>query len=149
MKGNGGKGKLTRNQLLVLDVLQEAQRPLSAYAILDRLRTKGMRAPLQVYRALDVLMARGLVHRLESLNAFIACCAQDCHLPTAPERDGSRERAAIGFAICEKCGCAEEFIDARLNRRLQTCARDRGFLPANSVVEISGLCARCARIERS
>ena len=149
MKKEGEKGQLTRNQLLVHGVLQKARRPLSAYAILDRLRARGIKAPLQVYRALDVLMARGLAHRLESLNAFIACCAQDCHLPAVPERDGSRERAAIGFAICEKCGCAEEFLDVRLNRRLQTCARERGFLPAHSVVEISGLCARCARDARS
>ncbi|HSM41507.1 MAG TPA: transcriptional repressor, partial [Afifellaceae bacterium] len=63
---------------MVFDTLLAADGPLSAYDILDRLRDKGFRAPLQVYRALDKLLALGLVHRLESLNAFIACAHPDC-----------------------------------------------------------------------
>ena len=60
------KPGLTRNQALVLDRLEKAEGPLSAYALLDQLREEGLRAPLQVYRALDGLMQAGHVHRLES-----------------------------------------------------------------------------------
>ncbi|MCS6758506.1 MAG: transcriptional repressor, partial [Candidatus Devosia euplotis] len=58
---------LTRNQGLVLGALAHADTPLSAYQLLDALRADGLRAPLQVYRALDKLVERGLAHRLESL----------------------------------------------------------------------------------
>src|SRR5690606_5865135 len=61
---------LTRNQELVLGALNGSGGRLSAYDILDRVRGKGIRAPLQVYRALDKLVERGLAHRLESLSAF-------------------------------------------------------------------------------
>jgi len=64
---------LTRNQSLVFGALSRAEGPLSAYTILDQLRDDGFRAPLQVYRALDKLVETGMVHRLESLNAFVAC----------------------------------------------------------------------------
>jgi Fur family transcriptional regulator, zinc uptake regulator len=64
---------LTKNQALVLDVLSRAEQPMSAYTILDKLRDNGFRAPLQVYRALEKLLDFGLVHRLESLNSFVAC----------------------------------------------------------------------------
>ena len=65
--------QLTKNQGLVFDVLSHSQGPLSAYTILDKLRDHGFRAPLQVYRALEKLLEFGLVHRLESINAFVAC----------------------------------------------------------------------------
>ncbi|MCC2690339.1 MAG: zur, partial [Rhizobiaceae bacterium] len=63
--------KLTRNQQLVLARLEAASGPVSAYGLLDQLRDDGFRAPLQVYRALEGLIKGGLVHRLESLNAFV------------------------------------------------------------------------------
>ena len=63
---------LTRNQTMVMAALTKSQAPMSAYAILNQLREHGFRAPLQVYRALDKLGELGLVHRLESLNAFVA-----------------------------------------------------------------------------
>ena len=71
-------GALTKNQELVYDALTDAKGPLSAYAILDGLREHGIRAPLQVYRALDKLLEFGLVHRLESLNSFVACSHPEC-----------------------------------------------------------------------
>lgn len=91
---------LTRNQTLVFDVLSKAEGPLSAYTILDQLRDDGFRAPLQVYRALEKLLDYGMVHRLESLNAFVACAHPQCH-----------EHGLIAFAICEQCGQVTEFSD--------------------------------------
>lgn len=124
--------ELTRNQALVIDALTRADAPLSAYTILDQLRDDGFRAPLQVYRALDKLVEFGLVHRLESINAFIACSHPGC--------DGHQ---AIAFMICEKCGKADEISDATLARRLRDLATEAGFALKKSTVELRGLCEDC------
>jgi len=123
---------LTRNQTLVIAILQKADRPLSAYAILELLRDQGFKAPLQVYRALKVLIKKGLAHRLESLNAFVACSDNDCH-----------RAGMIAFAICDKCGQVSEFSDFVLRQRLEGWAQHEGFRATRSVVEIQGKCARC------
>lgn len=124
---------LTRNQSLVLDTLAHADGPLSAYTILDRLRDAGFRAPLQVYRALDKLTGMGLVHRLESLNAFVACAHPHCH-----------GGGMIAFAICEKCGQVDEFSDDIVVERLSGWAGEHGFRPQKTTIEIRGTCASCA-----
>lgn len=123
---------LTRNQALVMAALSRAGAPLGAYAILDRLRDSGFRAPLQVYRALDKLVERGLVHRLESLNAFVACRHPGC--------DG---HAVIAFTICNDCGAVTEIADEPLSERLGAVAREADFLPEGAIVELRGLCRAC------
>ena len=125
---------LTRNQALVYNALVRADEPLSAYAILARLREQGLRAPLQVYRALDRLVSTGIVHRLESLNAFVAC-----HQPDDDEHE------SIAFTICDICGKVTETNDARLARRLRDFAKGADFLPHRSVVELRGICRDCRR----
>ena len=124
---------LTHNQELVLGALAHAEWPLSAYDILDRLRDDGLRAPLQVYRALEKLTERGLAHRLESLNAFVCCADADCH------RTGSS-----AFAICERCGKVEEFAERAIEKRLQDWSKGTGFVPSRMTIELRGLCAGCA-----
>lgn len=126
--------ELTRNQALVSAVLARAEGPLSAYAILDEVRAEGIRAPLQVYRALDALMSAGLVHRLESLNAFVACCRPHRH----------SEDAMIAFAICEGCGKVSEFSDDEVARRLKSWTTAHAFLPSKTTIEIRGHCRACA-----
>lgn len=123
---------LTRNQELVLGTLNHAPAPLSAYDILDRLRAEGLRAPLQIYRALDKLVERGLAHRLESLNAFVACADAHCH-----------RKGLIAFAICEGCGKVDEFADAVIEERVGGWARDTGFKVEQTTMEIRGRCAAC------
>ena len=125
---------LTRNQELVLDTLNHAPAPLSAYDILDRLRSEGLRAPLQVYRALDKLVERGLAHRLESLNAFVACADEHCH-----------RKGLIAFAICEGCGKVDEFADEVIEERLGGWAQKTGFKVERTTMEIRGRCAECAK----
>ena len=124
--------KLTKNQTLVFQALETAEAPLSAYTILDALRGEGLRAPLQVYRALDKLLELGLVHRLESLNAFVACAHPDCHVSSM-----------MAFAICERCGQVSEFADETVEDRLTGWARESGFRPSKTTIEIKGLCAVC------
>lgn len=124
---------LTRNQALVLDTLTSAQGPLSAYAILDALRQDGFRAPLQVYRALEKLVGEGLVHRLESLNAYVAC------------RHGHDEaHETIAFAICDRCGDVRELEDGGLGDELNRLAAEARFSLRACVVEMRGLCGDCA-----
>jgi len=126
---------LTRNQSLVLDILLHEQGPLSAYTILDRLRNKGLKAPLQIYRALDKLTQIGRVHRLESVNAFVACRHFD------EEEHGT---SLVAFAICKKCGTVVEFGDEVIAQRVKTQMSGLEFLAQGTTLEISGLCRNCA-----
>ncbi|HTM76130.1 MAG TPA: Fur family transcriptional regulator [Devosia sp.] len=123
---------LTKNQGLVLGTLTHSGAPLSAYDILDRLREDGLKAPLQVYRALDKLVERGLAHRLESLNAFVACADAHCHCS-----------GLIAFAICDRCGKVDEFADAVIEDRLGDWAAAKGFVVERTTMEIRGKCANC------
>lgn len=123
---------LTKNQSLVMSALSQSGGPLSAYTILDQLRDQGFRAPPQVYRALDKLVEFGLVHRLESLNAFVACRHPDC--------DGHK---TIAFVICEECGQVKEITDSTLTKRLKHLASNTGFALRNSIVELRGICESC------
>jgi Fur family zinc uptake transcriptional regulator len=123
---------LTRNQGLVYDALSGAEGPLSAYAILDDLRDHGIRAPLQVYRALDKLLELGLVHRLESLNSFVACQHPDCDT-----------RATMVFAICSKCSHVSELAGEQLEAELKDMAESDGFHVQAATIELRGICRIC------
>jgi len=125
--------ELTRNQALVLGELESSVAPLSAYTLLDRLRGDGLRAPLQIYRALDKLMEFGLVHRLESLNAFVACC-----------RPEGEAHGTTAFAICGKCGRVSEFASEAIEGLLAKWAAGARFRPDKTTIELRGLCAACA-----
>jgi len=126
------KPRLTKNQTLVMEILKEAKGPLSDYKIVDGLRQDGFRAPLQVYRALDKLLALGLAHRLESLNAFVACRHPDC--------DGHQ---TVAFTICESCGDVTELSDEPLARRLKKVMRETHFALQKTTLELRGICQRC------
>jgi Fur family zinc uptake transcriptional regulator len=124
---------LTRNQRLVLARLATAGRALTAYDILDAVRAEGLRAPVQVYRALEKLRGEGLVHRIESLNAFVACA----HFHP-------RHEDSVAFAICERCGTVSEFPVPAAARALRTRTKRSGFVTERTTVELHGRCAACA-----
>jgi len=124
--------ELTKNQALVFGSLSEAGSPLTAYAILDLLRENGFRAPLQVYRALDKLVEYGMVHRLESLNAFVACSHKDCG-----------EHGTAAFAICENCGEVSEFTPEEAIRQLKNWTGKHGFQLSRMTIELRGKCKTC------
>lgn len=132
---------LTKNQSLVFDVLTRADAPVSAYTILDRLRDHGFRAPLQVYRALDKLTEFGMIHRLESLNAFVACAHRNSECCGGGSGHG---HGTVAFAICDSCGNVSEFHDDKVDYRLGDWAKAKGFKPAKTTIEIRGLCHGCA-----
>lgn len=124
--------ELTKNQTLVFGALSRSEGPLSAYTLLDNLREHGFRAPLQVYRALEKLMEFGLVHRLESRNAFVACAHPHDH-----------SHGLIAFAICDNCGQVDEFSDAVVEKQLKGWAGDNAFKLAKTSIEMHGTCANC------
>ena len=101
---------LNDNDRSVLGALGESPRPLSAYDILDRARSDALKAPVQVYRALQKLEGRGLVHRIEALNAFVACSEHD---EACSQGEHSHPRHRPGFVICRDCGTVREFFSAR------------------------------------
>ena len=128
----------------IMGALSESSRPLSAYDLLDKLRPTGVAAPLTVYRALDKLVASGKVHRIESLNAFVACRSGQHHRADHDhDHDEVAPRSSVGFTICDACGSVEEFVDASLFPRLDQSLVKNGFTPRTTAVEVHGLCAGC------
>lgn len=125
--------KLSNRQRQVLAALTDAGRPQSAYTLLDTLRGEGFRVPLQVYRALRALIDAGLVHKLESINAFVACAHHHPH-----------QSGVAAFTICDGCGQADEFADDVIETRLSAVAASRAFALAHTIIEMRGLCARCS-----
>ena len=129
---------LTKNQQKVLEKLEVATGPLSAYTLLDQLRDEGFRAPLQVYRALESLMKDGFVHRLESLNAFVAC--------SEPHDQSHHKRRMTAFVICDTCGQVTEISDETIGKQLDDWVGSAGFVAKKAVIEFRGNCAKCAAI---
>ncbi|MDE1903401.1 MAG: transcriptional repressor [Alphaproteobacteria bacterium] len=125
--------ELTELRRSVLGLVLEADGPVTAYQLLDRLRKirKGA-VPPTVYRALEFLLEHGLIHRLERLNAFIPC-AETGH------------RHVAQFLICRECGSVAEIEDQAAARALVHAAERKGFRARDTVVEIEGTCAACAR----
>ena len=124
--------RLTPIRRRVLEALLASHQPLGAYELIDRLAVRGARpAPITIYRALDFLREQGLVHRIESRNAFIACVHN--HETGDP----------VVFLICEKCGAVGEAASAAVADTIKSASRAAGFTPKTPVIEISGVCAHC------
>ncbi|MDB5365518.1 MAG: transcriptional repressor [Rhodospirillales bacterium] len=125
--------ELTPNQRMVLDAVTRAGKPIGAYGVIAELTAGGRRVmPPTVYRALDGLTRQKLVHRLESLNAYVVCSGHD-HAHDSL------------FVICEGCGHAEEFSDDESIARLTDHARSLGFEIESRMIELRGRCADCRR----
>ena len=129
------KLRLTPVRRRVLEMLAEAHRALGAYDILERLRDEGQAAhPPVAYRALDFLVEHGFAHKIERLNAFIACD----HPDTAP---GANHRPA--FLICRSCQAVAEAHVPPDDGVLGAQAADLGFQIERAVIEVEGLCPVC------
>lgn len=121
---------LTPLRKRVLELLLEQHGPAKAYDLLPLIAADKSAKPPTVYRALDFLVRMGLAHRIESLNAFVACEVGAC------------ARSTI-FLICEKCGAAEEFDAGHALVDLSEAAKRDGFAIRRTMIEASGLCAQC------
>jgi Fur family transcriptional regulator, zinc uptake regulator len=123
--------RLTPIRRQVLEALLASHKPLGAYEIIERLGHDVRPAPITVYRALDFLRDNGLVHRIESRNAFVAC---------VHEHGGDD---LVVFLICERCGTVGEAPAAGLSEALKASSRAAGFSPKSPLVEIVGICSHC------
>jgi Fur family zinc uptake transcriptional regulator len=129
-----GTSDLNKNETAVYDELVRRGSALTAYELLDSVRPSGIRSPTQVYRALERLAEKHLVHRVESMNAFIACThAHD----DAPNPD------TVGFAICDECGIVTEIDLSALESILYGLADKSGFRTEHSRLELRGKCRNC------
>lgn len=121
----------TKNEERVLKILLQHEKPMTAYEILDVLRGANPKAaPPTVYRALTALVADGEAHRLESLNAFVACRHQSHDAPSI-------------LSICGDCGGVEENVSKGLLEDLSGIVAKNGFSAQRHVIEVHGLCAEC------
>jgi Fur family transcriptional regulator, zinc uptake regulator len=123
--------RLTALRRAVLELVWRGHEPVGAYALLDALKQGHPNAaPPTVYRALEFLAAHGLIHRIESLNAYIGC-------------DHPEQPHAGQFLICAKCSSAAEIDDPSVTRALSKSADGLGFAVTRQTVELSGLCPSC------
>ncbi|MDT0499831.1 MULTISPECIES: transcriptional repressor [unclassified Halomonas] len=115
----------------VLEMIAEASGALKAYDLLDRLAAEHASArPPTVYRALEFLIDQGLVHRIESLNAYVACpCPEHSH--------------GFQLLICRLCGRVEELHLEDVNAQLADCAQQLGFRVERQTIELLGRCDAC------
>ena len=123
--------RLTEQRKTVLQLLSVSDKPLTAYELLDRMRGVVKNpAPPTVYRALDFLLEQGLVHKLESLHAYVGCAHPD-------------HPHASQFLICDDCGEVTEVEDPSVAKSLKSAGKAVGFRTKRPVVELLGTCAQC------
>lgn len=121
---------LTKNEILVWESLNDRNGPLKAYEILDNLKEKGVRAPMTVYRALEGLEAKGLIHKLEGLNSFVMCNHAEPHKLQV-------------FLVCEECPTVNEVDIDGLEAMLAPFAKEAGFSMETARLEVRGRCDVC------
>ena len=123
---------LTKNQQTVLSILENSEEPLKAYTILFDIQKKGIKSPLQVYRALDKLIEIGKVHKIESRNSYVACKHEGCNAKTS-----------TSFLICESCDKVTELTGNNLLNYFSKQAEKNNFQYRKHSLEIYGLCENC------
>ena len=124
--------KLTNNQQTVLSLLEQSKEPLKAYAILFDIQKKGIKSPLQVYRALDKLIEIGKVHKIESKNSYIACNNMNCS-----------SQSSTSFLICKICDKVTELKKNNLSSYFSKLSGFSNFKYTKHNLEIYGACKIC------
>jgi len=125
--------RLTTLRRRVLELVWRSHKPVGAYDLLGELTRGGRRAaPPTVYRALQFLLEQGLIHRIESRNAFIGC--------SHPE-----DRHVVEILLCEQCGRAAELPDEQISTAVRSAAKRLGFEVQRQTIEVTGLCADCRK----
>ena len=125
--------RFTKLRQMVYEEIAATYSSIGAYEILARMADKGTRvAPISIYRAIDALLEAGVIHRLESKNAFFACRRMD-------HRTGRRPI----FLSCERCNAVQEVDSEGIFDTIDRLARGASFQPRVKFVEVSGLCRAC------
>jgi Fur family zinc uptake transcriptional regulator len=123
--------RLTKLRRAVLELVLGSEHPVGAYDLLARLDDRvGAKAPATIYRALDFLLAQRCIHKIESLNAFVAC------VDVGDPHDSQ-------FMICTDCGNAVEMHDAAIARILRRQSAKQGFALSGQIIELRGRCTGC------
>ena len=124
--------RLTPLRKEVLELILNATGPMGAYDLLAKIKSESDRpaAPPTVYRTLDFLLEKGLIHRLISINAYISCCHP-------------REGHQAAFLICTDCKSVTEASAQGLLQQLDALSAADGFTAQHSIIEISGICQQC------
>ena len=115
---------------MVLATLRRVGRPASAYEIQSSLSDEWHAAPSTIYRALERLIAEGRVHRLKSLNAFVACCHNGHHKQSV-------------FVICDDCQSVTEFSEPGIQKLIDALAKQVDFTISRATLELRGACRKC------
>tara|TARA_B100000401_G_C52334842_1_gene498133 strand:- start:52 stop:447 length:396 start_codon:yes stop_codon:yes gene_type:complete len=123
---------LSKNQKIVFNIIEKSKGPLKAYSILYNVKKKGIKAPPQVYRALEKLIKIGKIHKIESKNAFVACNNSDCEISKA-----------TAFSICNNCEKVKEIKNSNLSKYLNNFKDNTGMKYQKYNLEFFGLCNKC------
>ena len=129
---NMQKQELSKNQQIIFDLIKKSNEPLKAYSILSNVQKKGIKAPLQVYRALDKLVQIGKIHKIESKNAFMECQNSRCQVAKA-----------TAFSICENCEKVSEIKNSKLFEYLKDFNDKSGMKYKKYNLEFFGVCNEC------
>ncbi|MBD2857553.1 transcriptional repressor [Spongiibacter sp. KMU-158] len=126
--------RLTPIREQVLRSVWSSHKAIGAYSIIDALAKQSSKppAPPTVYRALDFLLDNGLIHRVNSLNAFIGC--------NAPGHQHNSQ-----LLICRRCSNTTELVSEALNSQANKAAKQENFVLEQTCVELTGLCETCSR----
>ena len=124
--------KLSKNEKVVLEVVKKSKKPSKAYTILSELQKKGLKAPPQIYRALDKLIELGLVHKIESQNAYLNCKDVSC----------SKFNGTI-FSICNECHDVSEMKNDNIKKFLSLIKSPSGQKCETYKLELYGTCQKC------
>lgn len=127
----GRPGGLSKNEKLVWEVLSASLDPLKAYEILDHLKERGVRAPMTVYRALSGLQAKGHIHKIDGMNAFVLCNHEGPHMVET-------------FLVCETCDAVTELEVVAVEADILPAVRAANFDMHTARLEIKGSCNSCA-----
>lgn len=119
--------KLTEPRRNALACLLAAEEPMKAYDLIEALGVK----PMTVYRALEFLSANGFVHRIESLNAYVACAESHC------------AHADSQYLVCDSCGGVSELHNHDIDKFIAGAIKKTGFSPSRKTLEIHGTCGAC------
>ena len=125
--------KLTAAQNKILQIIRNSTKPIGAYKVLDQYKKHYPKAaPPTIYRALDFLNKANLAHKIEKLNAYIAC-------------DHAHD-TAVQFLVCTKCGKTREVDAAELGKNSEKLAKQVDFIVEQTILEIIGHCQTCEKI---
>jgi Fur family transcriptional regulator, zinc uptake regulator len=124
--------RFTQQRRQVLEILAESHQAMGAYEILDRFKpkSKGRTAPVTIYRALDFLIENNLAHRLNSLNAFVAC-------------SGPHDLQGVQFLVCKMCQTVAELSTPSIYEAIEKETQSADFTMTTPMVEIRGICRGC------